>query len=91
MVLPLFELIKIPVAVTTVFFSVKAYKNLSSRPYCKKLPFMSNVNALSDIFLDDTKSCVYFSLSHILGDVCLNGTNFPVEYFVITLLLLLFV
>ena len=52
---------------------------------------MSNVNALSDIFLDDTKSCVYFSLSHILGDVCLNGTNFPVEYFVITLLLLLFV
>ena len=71
---------------------MKAYKNLSSRPYCKKLPFMSNVNALSDIFLDDTKSCVYFSLSHdILGDVCLNGTNFPVEYFVITLLLLLFV
>ena len=85
MVLPLFELIKIPLAVTTVFFSVKAYKNLSSGRYCKKLPFMSNANALTDISPDDTKSCVHFSLSHIFVDVCLNGTYFPVAYFVITL------
>ena len=85
MVLPLFELIKIPLAVTTVSFSVKAYKNLFSGRYCKKLPFMSNVNALSDISPDDTRSCVHFSLSHIFVDVCLNGTYFPVAYFVITL------
>ena len=64
---------------------MKAYKNLSSGRYCKKLPFMSNANALSDISPDDTKSCVHFSLSHIFVDVCLNGTYFPVAYFVITL------
>ena len=86
MVLPLFELIKIPLAVTTVFFFlVKAYKNLSSGRYCKTLPFMSNANSLSDISPDDTKSYVHFSLSHIFVDVCLNGTYFPVAYFVITL------
>ena len=67
------------------FFSVKAYKNLSSGRYCKKLPFMSNANALSDISPDDTKSCVHFSLSHIFVDVCLNDTYFPVAYLVITL------
>ena len=83
MVVPLFELIKIPLAVTTVFFSVKAYKNLSSGRYCKKLLFMSNTNALSDISPDDAKSCVHFSLSHIFVDVCLNGTYFPVAYFIL--------
>lgn len=64
---------------------MKAYKNLSSGRYCKKLQFMSNANALSDISPDDTKSCAHFSLSHIFVDVCLNGTYFPVAYFVMTL------
>ena len=45
---------------------------------------MLNVNALSDISISDTKSLVHFHLSHILVDVCLNGTYFPVAYFLIT-------
>ena len=57
--------------------------------YCngtgKKLPFVSTVNARSAILLNDTKSCVRFSFGHILADVCLNSTYFPVACFVITL------
>ena len=64
---------------------MKAYKNPSGGRYCKKFQFVSNVNALGDISFDDTKSRVHLKLSHILVDVCLNGTYFPMAYFVITL------
>ena len=63
---------------------MNAYKGLSGGRYCKKLPSVSNVNALGDISLDDSKSCVHFNLSRILFDVWLNGT-FPVAYFIKTL------